>query len=323
MFFLLPVGVDYRARRYPVVTFTLMGICVAAYLLTLVFRLANGPDASEGVFMNFWLIPAISHWWTYLTSLFVHAGFFHLLGNMVYLFLFGSCVEDVIGRPRFIAFYLICGLASEFMHIAISAGHFSSEIPLGGASGAISGCIGAFLVLFLRTKIEFKWVIFFFFRLWNGEFFLPAWLVISFWFLGDLAGMVTSMGAEEHGQGTGTAFGAHVGGTLCGLALIMIEKPFRRAFPDDEAEAEATPPQKLPARIVRAPIRVQLKNRPSETPSIYLYIAATQTGPFTMSQVQQMFLSGEIPAEALYWQEGMDDWRSAEELRPLGTARGL
>ncbi|HLH57062.1 MAG TPA: rhomboid family intramembrane serine protease, partial [Verrucomicrobiae bacterium] len=88
MFFLLPVGVDYRARRYPVVTFTLMGLCVAVYLVTLGFRLANGSAALEWVMSNLWLTPALSHWWTYLTSLFVHAGLFHLAGNMVYLFLF-------------------------------------------------------------------------------------------------------------------------------------------------------------------------------------------------------------------------------------------
>src|SRR6266853_2053588 len=201
MFFLLPVGVDYRARRYPVVTFTLMGICVVVYLVTLGLRLAKGPEVFEWVGGNLWLIPAEAHWWTYVTSLFVHEGFFHLAGNLVYLFLFAACVEDGIGRPRFVAFYFICGLASELMHVAISPGHFSSEIPLGGASGAISGCIGAFLVLFLRTRIEFKWVFFFWFRIWNGEFFLPAWVVISFWFLIDLVMMLLTAAAGEKGDG--------------------------------------------------------------------------------------------------------------------------
>ena len=320
MFFLLPVGVDYRARRYPVVTFTLMGICVAVYLVTLGFTLGKGPEAAEWVVRNFWLIPAQSHWWAYLTSLFVHAGILHVAGNMVYLFLFGSCVEDVIGRPRFVAFYLFCGLVSEFTHIAFAPDHFSSEVPLGGASGAISGCIGAFLVLFLRTKIEFKWVIFFFFRLWNGEFFLPAWIVISFWFLSDLAGMVLGMFSSEHGEGV--AFGAHVGGTLCGLAFISIERKFNRQLPiDDEIEEEPSP---QPIRAIRAPIRVQLKPKIAaavvvETPAIYLFIQDTQYGPYTSPQVQQMFIQGAIPPDAQYWQEGMAEWRNAEELRAPGT----
>jgi len=323
MFFLLPVGVDYRARRYPVVTFTLMGLCVAIYLVTLGFKLNSGDSTEAWVMSNLWLTPSLSHWWTYITSLFVHAGFFHLLGNMVYLFLFGSCVEDVIGRPRFIAFYLLCGMASELMYVGVAPGHFASEIPLGGASGAISGCIGAFLVLFLKTRIEFKWVIFFFFRLWNGEFFLPAWLVISFWFLSDLAGMALSIVAEQ--GGTGVAFGAHVGGTLCGLALIGVDRVIKRAEPieeveEDEGQQTIEPP--TPVRAARPRIRVQLKSAPSalpETPTIFLFFAEQQTGPFTGTHVQRMFLEEAIPAGALYWQEGMSDWRGAEELRMPGT----
>jgi membrane associated rhomboid family serine protease len=321
MFLLLPVGVDYRARRYPVVTFTLMGICVAFYLLTLGFSLGKGPEVMEWVELNLWLIPAQSHWWTYVTSLFVHEGFFHLAGNMVYLFLFGSCVEDVIGRPRFIAFYLLCGLVSEFTHVAIAPGHFCSAIALGGASGAISGCIGGFLLLFLRTKIEFKWVFFLFFKLWNGEFFLPAWVVISLWFLSDLAGMLLTIAAGEHGEGV--AFGAHVGGTICGLALISIERKFKRSLLSEEEDEEEKPLAQT-GRIVRAPIRVHLKPAAApvaavETPAIYLFVGEAQYGPYTSPQVQEMFVQGAIPADALYWQEGMGDWRSAQEIRTPGS----
>src|ERR1043166_7944636 len=173
-FFIIPVGVDYRARRYPVVTFTLMGICVAIYLGTLIGRL-TGAAVDDWMIENLWLVPAEHHWWTYITYMFVHAGFFHVAGNMVYLFLFGSCVEDFIGRARFVVFYFLCGIAACFTHIAFSPLHFVSELPLGGASGAISGCIGVFVLLLARTRIEFKWVFFLFFRIWSGEFFLPAW----------------------------------------------------------------------------------------------------------------------------------------------------
>ena len=324
MFLLLPVGVDYRARRYPIVTFTLMGVCVAIYLVTLGFELSKGEEASEWVAANLWLIPALSHWWTYVTSLFVHAGFFHLAGNMVYLFLFGSCVEDVIGRPRFVAFYLFCGLVSEFTHVAIAPGHFASEIGLGGASGAISGCIGAFLVLFLRTKIEFKWVVFFFFRLWNGEFFLPAWVVISFWFLSDLAGMLLTLGAGE--RGSEVAFGAHVGGTLGGVAMIGCAKACKwtevqEEEPEEEEETRLEARER-PIRMTPGPIRVQLKRmpaHPAETAAIYLYVGEVQYGPLTSSQVEAMFQQGRISADAMYWQEGMSEWRQADELRPPGT----
>src|SRR5258705_216771 len=120
MFFILPVGVDYRARRYPVVTFTLMGICVAVYVITLLLGLSGDGEAVDGwAYENLWLIPTESHWWTYITSMFVHGGFFHLAGNMVYLFLFGACVEDIIGRLRFTIFYLVAGIAASVAHIAV------------------------------------------------------------------------------------------------------------------------------------------------------------------------------------------------------------
>jgi membrane associated rhomboid family serine protease len=315
-FFLLPVGVDYRARRYPVVTFTLMGICVLVYLVTLALELSNGSAVEVWVTGNLWLTPAESHWWNYLTSQFVHEGFFHLAGNMVYLFLFGACVEDLIGRTRFTLFYLLSGVAAVFAHIAVSPNHFASEIPLGGASGAISGCIGAFLLLLARTKIEFKWFFFFFFRVWTGAFFLPAWVVISFWFLEDFVSMVLTAIAST--EGGGVAFAAHVGGTLFGIALMSLEKLRRKHLPESPEEAEET--VETAARPV-ARIRVRPAVAPAvvETPTIYIFAEGSQSGPFTLGQVQQMFAHHALPTEALYWQPGMEAWRSAEELREPGV----
>src|SRR5205085_962953 len=132
------------------------------------------------------LIPGQSTWYTYLTSMFVHAGFLHLLGNMIYLFLFGCCVEDLIGRGQFLALYLLSGVVADFVYIACSPEHFASEIPMGGASGAISACMGAYLLLRAHAEIEFKYFALLFFRFFSGEFSLAAWVVISFWFLKDL-----------------------------------------------------------------------------------------------------------------------------------------
>lgn len=316
MFFLLPVGVDYRARRYPVVTFTLMGICVLIWLVQAVLSAAQGTVVDEWVIEHLWLTPSQSHWWTYLTSMFVHANFLHLAGNMIYLFLFGSCVEDIIGRIHYVFFYLLCGLAACFTYIAMAPAHFASGIALGGASGAISGCIGGFLLLLARTQIQFKWVFFFWFRIWNGDFFLPAWLVISFWFLKDLALMLLTRAASEHGGGV--AFAAHVGGTLFGLGLVGIEKLRLKHLPEEEEEA-------APVSTVRKPV-TRIRVRPAavpvmaEAPTIYLFVNEAQAGPFTLSQVQQMLATGAISSDAMYWQQGMEGWQTVEELRQPGVA---
>jgi membrane associated rhomboid family serine protease len=318
MFFILPVGVDYRARRYPVVTFTLMGLCVLVYLIMLVLQFAGGGEDAEAriqwVVENMCVVPAESHWWTYLTYQFVHAGFFHVAGNMVYLFLFGACVEDMLGRVRFTAFYLVCGIVAALAHIAVSPDHFASETPLAGASGSISGCIGGFLLLLAKTKIEFKWLFWFWFRIWTGEFHLPAWLVISFWFLQDFALMILTAGE----RGGGVAFAAHVGGTLLGVAWMSLEKLRMKRHPEIEDEEEESP--------VMVPRRPMAANRPRraaapaavEAPTIYLFVNESQAGPFTLSQIQQMFANDALAADALYWQQGMEGWRSAEELRLPG-----
>jgi hypothetical protein len=140
--------------------------------------------------------------------------------------------------------------------------------------------------------------------------------VISFWFLSDLVMMVLTVATGK--QGEGIAFGAHVGGTLCGLALMSIQKLFKSPLPVEEVEEDEPPPQ----RITRGPIRVHLKNAPvhvAELPSIYLFLNEMQTGPFTLAQIQTMFANGTMSSDALYWQEGMIEWQYAEELRPPGT----
>jgi membrane associated rhomboid family serine protease len=312
MFITLPVGVDYNARRYPVVTFTLMGLCAAVYLVTLgLAASAYGRAVYEWSFLHLWLIPGKSFWWTYLTSMFVHGGFFHLLGNMIFLFLFGACVEDIIGRLRFALFYVVCGLVAEFVYIGMIPDHFASEMPMGGASGAISGCIGGFMLLQLRTRIEFKWFLLFFFRPYNGDFALPAWLVVSAWFLKDLAFAI--LAAVHHMHGGGVAVGAHVGGTVCGLALISLEKL--------RTKGTCSSPESLAIRSAVG-IRDQPSGAsdPAEPQDIYLYTDGAQIGPFRLSQIRNMFALGSISEGTLYWKNGMEDWRAAEELHETKTS---
>src|ERR1044071_2301857 len=152
MFFILPVAVDYQARRYPVVTFTLMGLNAVIYLVSLALFLA-GKGESEPLIMHLGLIPDEKTWWTWVTSMFVHAGLFHFAGNMIYLFLFGACVEDLLGRPRFSLFYLAGGLIANFTQVVFATAQ-ETDVPIVGASGAITACIGAFLIVLPRTKIN-------------------------------------------------------------------------------------------------------------------------------------------------------------------------
>jgi membrane associated rhomboid family serine protease len=240
--------------------------------------------------------------------MFVHAGIFHLLGNMIFLFLFGSCVEDMIGRLRFAIYYLAGGLVAEFAYVAMTPEHFVSTIPMGGASGAISACMGMYLLLRADADIEFKyfaWIFFIYVR--AGEFEVPAWMAIIFYFAMDLIGAVIGMFSSH---GSGVAFGAHVGGFLGGLGLVAFYNwKLRPRELADESDDRIIKPER---------IRVTLPPRPvvsaPETPTIFLHDGTEQTGPFTLTQVQAKLRHGEINHDAQYWSEGMDDWQDVVEL---------
>ena len=147
-----------------------------------------------------------------LTSMFLHGSWMHLLGNMWFFWLFGNNIEDSMTRPRFVAFYLLCGLAAAFAQIY---GEPASAIPMVGASGAISGVMGAYLILFPRVRV---WTI-----VPLGIFIqqipLPAWAMLIYWAFLQFAGGVTSVVSGEMG---GVAFWAHVGGFAAGIILVKV-----------------------------------------------------------------------------------------------------
>ena len=307
MIIVLPVGMNYRTERLPVVTFSLIGINTLVYLVSLFFFFNTGGESEAWIYQNLWLTPADSILWMYLTSMFVHAGFFHLLGNMVFLFLFGCCVEDIIGHWRFLIFYLAGGLAAELVYIAFIPAHFASAIPMGGASGAISACMGMYLLLRANADIEFKYFYFFlFFGADSGNFSLPAWMAISFWFLKDLFWAVLGFFYEH--VGGSVAFGAHVGGFLAGMSLIGIGKLFERKR---DADTTAKPIRAGPIRVF---VPAHRETAPAETPTIYLHDGGVQSGPFTLFQIEQMLACGSLSQDALYWSEGMADWGNISEL---------
>ena len=157
--------------------------------------------------------PVLPPGLTIATSMFLHGGVLHLVGNMVFLWIFGNNVEDATGHLRFLLFYLVCGAAAAFTHIVT---HPASNVPMVGASGAISGVLGAYFLLYPHARIVTL--------VWLGFFAqtvqIPAFVFLGFWFL------VQSLSwAVGGGGGDGVAFGAHVGGFVAGVLLLL---PFKR-----------------------------------------------------------------------------------------------
>lgn len=159
------------------------------------------------------VLGASATWFTPLTSMFLHGGWFHLIGNLWFLWIFGNNIEDSMGHTRFLIFYLLGGLVAAAVQVAVQP---ASTIPMVGASGAISGVLGAYIMLFPRVRVH---VLFFL-----GFFFfsrpLPAWVILGYWFVLQVLGGLPSLGRETGG----VAFWAHVGGFGAGMLLIGLFK---------------------------------------------------------------------------------------------------
>jgi membrane associated rhomboid family serine protease len=150
-------------------------------------------------------------WHTVLTSMFMHGGWFHILGNMWFLSVFGDNVEDAMGPWRFAVFYLICGVAAALAHVASSP---ESAMPVVGASGAIGGVMGAYAVLYPRAPVHVLVPLGFY----PLRYVVPAYLMLGYWFLLQIVGGIPSL----HGAGGGVAFWAHIGGFAAGIALLPL-----------------------------------------------------------------------------------------------------
>ena len=151
-------------------------------------------------------LPRLSPPLTLLVSMFIHGGFFHLFFNMLYLWIFGNNIEDYLGPFRFILFYLLSGLGASLAHIVF---HPSSRVPMIGASGAIAGVLGAYMILYPRAKVLALVFLFFFIRIIS----IPALFILGFWFIIQVLNV---------GAGGGVAWFAHIGGFLVGIALIKV-----------------------------------------------------------------------------------------------------
>ncbi len=234
---MLPLKDDVPSHTFPLVTVGLIGANVAAFLYQMSLQI--GPDsgalraAQEFVF-EFGVVPCrlsgscrapaeFPHpTWTVFTSMFLHGGLFHIAGNMLYLWIFGNNVEDSLGHGRFLVFYLAAGSAAAVAQTLVNP---ASAIPMIGASGAVSGVLAAYLLLFPHARVLTLLTFGFFIRF----VYVPAVVVLGFWIVVQfLNGFLTFRAAAAGREVGGVAWFAHIGGFLAGLVLLFVLRPARR-----------------------------------------------------------------------------------------------
>ena len=252
---IIPLGDDNRDRRtVPIVTYVFIAINVLVFVF--LQRMGNGydftysysavpeelltgqdivtkPSSVIGADGRQYVVPGLgatplSVYITLFTSMFMHGGWAHLLGNMLYLWIFGDNVEDRLGKIRYILFYLLCGILAVAAHVA-SVRIFGGDlrVPMLGASGAISGVLGAYLVLFPKKRVRVILI-----RILTS---VPAWVAVGLWFVFQLINGIGILGAGS--SGGGVAYAAHIGGFVAGMALVWLFLPRTRERPDSDRRA--------------------------------------------------------------------------------------
>src|SRR5689334_22709704 len=198
---MIPLRDVIPSRTTPYVTVSLVVINVLVFL----YQLTLGSDVNEFVF-TYGLVPAYFSWVSVVTSMFLHGGFLHIAGNMLYLWIFGDNVEDQMGHCRFLAFYLLCGVAAALVQTLTVS---DSMVPMVGASGAIAGVMGAYFILYPHSRIVSLVTLVFFWQIME----IPAIAFLGIWFLMQfLSGVGSIATATSHAPGGGIAFWAHVAG---------------------------------------------------------------------------------------------------------------
>ena len=215
---MIPIRDAIRSKNFPAVNILIIGLNIIAFL----WELAQGSDLKE-VFYLYGIVPLrysnpelaahftdFGQYLPFLTSMFLHGGFLHIIMNMWFLYIFGDNIEDRLGHIRYLIFYLFCGVAAGLVHLYTN---WNSNVPTIGASGAISGVMGAYLLLYPRSKILTLVFIFFFIQFIE----IPAFIFLGIWFVLQLL----SAGVSPGNVG-GVAFWAHIGGFVAGLVFIKL-----------------------------------------------------------------------------------------------------
>ena len=228
---MFPLKDDNPSNTAPIVTVALivLNTLFFVYQISLEAGGADGARASQAFIEEFGLVPCRltgacrvgpelpAPVLTIFTSMFMHGGLFHIGGNMLYLWIFGNNVEDTLGHGRYLLFYLLSGVAAALAQTAVGP---SSTVPMVGASGAVSGVLGAYLILFPRARVTTLIILGFFFRLVH----IPAMVVLGFWIV-----LQVLNGLGSFGSSGGVAFFAHIGGFLAGMGLLFVLKPRARS----------------------------------------------------------------------------------------------
>jgi membrane associated rhomboid family serine protease len=218
---MIPLRDTIPSRRFPVVNTAIIVLNVLVFL----FESALGPEQLDQFIWQWGLVPAdfwrgggIGRWLPLFTSVFMHGGWWHLISNMLALYIFGDNVEDRLGPFRYVLFYLVSGLAASTAHLVAYAG---SSIPTVGASGAIAGVLGAYLILYPHSRVLTLIPIFYFIRIVE----IPASIYLGFWFISQLFNGLFALTATDVFQTGGVAWWAHIGGFVFGLGVIKLICP--------------------------------------------------------------------------------------------------
>ncbi|WEF23955.1 rhomboid family intramembrane serine protease [Paracoccus sp. S3-43] len=236
---MFPIRDHNPSQQSPRITYALIAANIAMFLLTL-----PAVQGGEWLWTRLALYPlAVTHGellWGLLTHMFLHGGILHLAGNMLFLWVFGDNMEEQLGHMGFLAFYLIAGLAAA---AAQTLAEPLSPIPMVGASGAIAGVMGGYLLLFPRARVDTVAIFIVFFKVFT----LPAWIVLGVWLAIQIFG-----GSSSPGDQGGTAYWAHAGGFLAG-ALLALPRFLRLGGPGFWARTHGHPPH---PEAVYAPTRI-------------------------------------------------------------------
>lgn len=219
---MIPLRDTQPSHNFPLVTIALIAVNVLVF-----FYQVSLDDFSLNHFVyEYGLVPRNLQLRDFVTNMFLHGGWWHLIGNMWFLWIYGDNIEDILGRFKFLVFYLACGVAAGLLHLLFN---LDSRIPTVGASGAIAGIMGAYLIKFPHSRILTLVPIIIFFTTME----IPAWLMLLYWFVLQFFSGIGTVGQSHLNQG-GVAWFAHVGGFVAGIVLIRLlhPKPKYRLRPD-------------------------------------------------------------------------------------------